>query len=375
MSSEIRNSGETPVYPVIMAGGSGIRFWPMSRKSRPKQFLSLFGGASLLEMTVERMCALAPPNQVVVVTSDALESEVHRLLPTLPRENVLAEPTARNTAAAIGFAAVNLVQRDPDAIMAVMPSDHFIGDSVAFTRVSRAALEYAKEGRIVTLGVTPTRPETGYGYIRFADFVAPPIGGENNESGECRARNIAAFVEKPNSETALGYLKEGRYLWNSGMFFFKAQVILDEMEKFLPDLHAGLLELQEGVHGEQDSETFAARYQTLRSISIDFGVMEHTDKIVVIPANIGWSDVGSWSVFEDVAEKEGANVAKGDCVLLDSADNIAYADTGHVVAALGVEDLVIAVSGGAVLVCPKNRSQEVRRLVEEIRQRGWSRVL
>ena len=358
-----------------MAGGSGVRFWPMSRRTRPKQFLSLLGDESLLEMTVERLCGLAPRDQVVVVTSRKISGEVSRLLPELPEENIFVEPTARNTAAAIGYAAILLQQWDPDAVMAVMPSDHFISDMAGFSRVSKAALAHAEEGHIVTLGVTPTRPETGYGYIRFADFVPMAGGEEQPDVPECRARNIAAFVEKPNVDTALGYLKEGRYLWNSGMFFFRADVILQEIDTYLPDLGEGLRALIKAKSEGADQDVIDGMYKNLRAISIDFGVMESTDKIVVIPANIGWSDVGSWTVFEDVMEPEGENVTNGDTVVIDASNNVVHADSGHVIAALGVEDLVIAASGGAVLVCPKERAQEVRRLVDEIQRKGWTKYL
>lgn len=371
---EMKQRG-TSVYPVVMAGGSGVRFWPLSRRNKPKQFLSLLGDESLLEMTVERLCALAPRDQVVVVTSEKIAPEVNRLLPELPEANVLVEPTARNTAAAIGFAAQTLVKWDPDAIMAVMPSDHYIADEGAFSRVSNAAIRYAEQGHIVTLGVTPTRPETGYGYIRFSDFVSLGTGDEGTDLPDCRARNIAAFVEKPSVDVALGYLKEGRYLWNSGMFFFKAQVILDEIERYLPDLSEGLRNLEQAKAEGRDGDEIASLYKNLRSISIDFGVMEHTDKIVVIPANMGWSDVGSWTVFEDVMESEGGNITDGDTVLIDAMENVVYADSGHVIAVLGVSDLVVAASGGAILVCPKSRAQEVRRLVDEIQRRGWTKYL
>lgn len=375
MTREDGTVRSTSVYPVVMAGGAGVRFWPLSRRNRPKQFLSLLGEGSLLEMTVERMCSLAPRDQVVVVTSEKLAPEVNRLLPELPEDNVFVEPTARNTAAAIGYAALKLNEWDSEAVMAVMPSDHYIGDLPAFSRVSKTALKYAAQGHIVTLGVTPTRPETGYGYIRFSDFVASEPGDEANEVPECRARNIAAFVEKPSVDTALSYLKEGRYLWNSGMFFFRADVILEEIAKYLPDLYEGLVTMREAMKRGEDADVIAGMYKNLRSISIDFGVMENTEKIIVIPANIGWSDVGSWTVFDDVMESEGDNITNGDTILIDSSNNVAYADSGHIVAALGVNDLVVAVSSGAVLVCPKNRAQEVRRLVDEIQRKGWTKYL
>lgn len=357
------------VYPVIMAGGGGTRFWPVSRTRRPKQLLQLFGEETLLEQTVNRMLALAPPERTLVVTTESIAEEVRRLLPRLPAANVLLEPVGRNTAAAIAFSAAMALARDPKAIVAVVPSDHFIGDPETFARIAAAAVRYASAGHIVTLGIPPTRPETAYGYLKFGDFV--PL--DESVAVEPAARSIAAFVEKPNAETALRYLREGRFLWNSGMFFMRADRILAEVQRLLPELYRGIQMIADRIGTDQFDPTVAEVYPTLQSVSIDYGIMEHTEDILVIPAHIGWSDVGSWNVLDDLRDQDRENSEYGDVVALDAQGNVLYADAGCVVAVLGVSDLVVATSAGRVLVCPKERAQDVRRVVDELNRRGWTR--
>ena len=363
------------IYPVIMAGGAGTRFWPVSRQLRPKQLLRLFGERTLLEETVLRVLPLADPSRVVVVTGEGIAHEVRRLLPDVPAANVLAEPVGRNTAAAIGFAALAVRRMDPQGLLAVMPSDHFVTDLPAFLHVARSAAVYAADGAIVTLGITPTRPETGYGYIRFGDYVPPPEGASLPDGPVQAARSIGAFVEKPTQAVALGYLKEGRYLWNAGVFFFRADVILEEIERFLPELAAGLREVDAALDAPDPAAVLREVYPRLLSTSIDYGVMEHTDRIVVVPSSFGWSDVGSWQSLEDFREDGAANATQGDVVTVDASDNVLFASEGMVVAAIGVEGLVVAASSDGVLVCPKDRSQDVRRVVDELRRRGLERLL
>lgn len=363
------------IYPVIMAGGAGTRFWPVSRQLRPKQLLRLFGERTLLEDTVERVLPLADASRVIVVTSEGIGDEVRALLPDLPACNVLCEPVGRNTAAAIGFAAAFVARTDPTGLLAVMPSDHFVSDVPGFLHVARSAALYAQEGAIVTIGVTPTRPETGYGYIRFGDYVQPPEGATLPEGPVHVARSIGAFVEKPTQAVALGYLKEGRYLWNAGVFFFRADVILGEIARFLPELDAGLKEVAAALDAPDPAEALREVYPRLLATSIDYGVMEHTDRIVVVPSSFGWSDVGSWQSLDDFRDPGAPNAVQGEVIAIDATDNILYGQGGMVVAAVGVEGLVVAASPDAVLVCPKDRSQDVRRVVEELRRRGLDRLL
>ena len=309
---------------------------------------------------------------MLIITSADLVGTISGLMPELPLENVIGEPNARNTAAAIGLAAVAALKKDPNAILAVMPSDHFISDEESFVRICHSAIRYAERGLIVTLGITPTRPETGYGYIRFSDFIEDM---EEPLEVEHQARHMDAFVEKPNVETALGYLKEGRYLWNSGMFFFQARTILEEMARYLPDVYEGMRTIAEAWGTPEGEAVLADVYSNVQSISIDYGVMEKTEKLVVIPASMGWSDVGSWEVLGDWQEEGSDNMELGNVIAIEANNNVLCADEGHMVAAIGVQDLVVAVSNGAVLVCPKERSQDVRRVVDELRKRNHSDFL
>jgi mannose-1-phosphate guanylyltransferase len=363
------------VWPVIMAGGAGTRFWPVSRQSRPKQLLRLFGGKTLLEQTLDRVSPLADSERTLVVTSETIAGEVRRLLPALPEGNVLAEPVGRNTAAAIGFAATVVARTSRRGVLAVMPSDHYVADQEAFLKAARSAVLYAAEGSIVTLGITPVRPETGYGYIRFGDYVQPPEQPGQSSGQVLAARSIGAFVEKPTQTTALSYLKEGRYLWNAGIFFFRADVILSEIEKFLPELHEGLREVGAALDAPDAEEQLRSIYPRLLATSIDYGVMEHTDRIVVIPSSFGWSDVGSWQSLDDFRGSEDANAEQGDVVVIEARDNVLFAEDGTLVAVVGVEGLVVAATKDAVLVIPKDRSQDVRRVVDELKKRGLENLL
>lgn len=364
------------IYPVVMAGGSGTRFWPASRKNRPKQLLPLLGDTTLLQQTVERLRPLAPPERTLVVTAADIVSEVRAQAPTIPDQNVLVEPVGRNTAAAIGFAAVVALARDPMAILAIVPSDHYIADHNAYLRVCVSAVRYAASGYIVTLGITPVRPETGYGYIRFSDFVQTRHDSKDPVEAEHVARNIAAFVEKPNAETAIRYLREGRYLWNSGMFFVRARSILDEIGLYLPDLRFQIDRIADSLSGPMADAVLRDAYQEMRSISIDYGVMEHSRRLVVIPSSFGWSDVGSWDVLSEFGSGEDPGGASfGEVVALDCEDNVLYAERDKVVAAIGVKGLIVALSGDAVLVCDKSRAQDVRRIVDALTRRGLTRFL
>jgi mannose-1-phosphate guanylyltransferase len=358
------------VFPVVMAGGAGTRFWPVSRVSRPKQLLNLFGTDSLIEHTVNRLASLAPMTQVLIVTGEAIASQVRDILPGLQADNIVVEPCARNTAPAIGLAAVVAMHRDPEAILAVMPSDHHIGDEEEFRRVARSAIHHALQGNLVTLGITPNRPETGYGYIQFGESIPQDVPlGDARESLRSAYR-ISRFVEKPSRERALTYLRDGSYLWNSGMFFFKASVILEEIASLMPALRAGLERLESAVGTSEWEQQLATVYADMEAMSIDYGIMEHSDRIVVLPASMGWSDVGSWGVLDEFGDHDSENVVVGEVWSRDSVDNVFYADGDHLIAAVGVKGLVVAVSQGAVLVVPKERSQEVRKVVAALQQKG-----
>lgn len=342
------------VYAVIMAGGSGTRFWPLSRRARPKQLLHL-GGApeSLLQATVRRLERLEiPPARVLVVTSALIAPAVREDLPTVPRENVLAEPAARNTAPCVGWAAHVAVARDPDAVLAVLASDHHIADEAAYAAVAQRAIDVAADGTLVTVGLKPTRPETGYGYLQLGEALG------------ASARRVLRFVEKPELARATDMVAAGDYLWNSGQFFFRADVILRELGTHVPELSRGLAELA------SDPSSLARIYGTLPRVSIDVAVMEKAARIAVVPGDFGWSDVGSFATAWELATKDaGGNAAPPDAVLVDTENCLVRAPAGKVVALIGVSDLVIIDTGDALLVMPRDRAQDVKKVVDALTAR------
>ena len=350
-------------YAIIMAGGSGTRFWPLSRSNRPKQFLSLGPDSrSLLRATAERVWALIPPERTFVVTSELLADQVERELPELSSPQILAEPVGRNTAPCIGWAATHVKRLDPDAVMTVLPADHYIGDTDAFLETLRQGLEAATHGDYVTIGIRPTRAETGYGYIE--------VGGEL-DPGVFRARR---FVEKPNRQRAEQFVASGRFLWNSGMFFFLASRILQAIDRHLPGLGEQLRGYEEAAASGREAEVVSETYATLPAVSIDHGIMEKVDSVSVVPGSFDWSDLGSWtSAWELSSRDDHGNVLPEGGLSIDADGNYAWAPDGKLVALVGVKDLVVVDSGDALLVIPRERAQDVREIVAALRERGDER--
>ena len=345
-------------YAVIMAGGSGTRFWPLSRRGRPKQFLRLGpNNHTLLRATAERAWSLIPAERTLVVTSEALGALVAEELPELPDENILREPVGRNTAPCVGWAAVHVQRRDPDALMAVLPADHYVGNAEAYAATLRRCLEAAEHGDLVTIGIRPTRAETGYGYVEAGPELSP---------GVYRARR---FVEKPNRQRAEQFLSSGRFLWNSGMFFFQASRILEAIGEHLPGLGTQLTEYANaGADGEP--ALVSATYASLPSISIDHGVMEKGGDVSVAPADFEWSDLGSWASVWELAERDELdNVLPKGAVTIDTEGVYARTTDGKLIALLGVKDLVIVDTEDALMIAPRERSQEVRALVKKLNDR------
>ncbi len=360
------------LFGLLLAGGKGKRFWPLSREDHPKQLLQLFSQNTLIEETYDRVRPLIPMNRVMLATSQTLAIRFRRLFNDLEPDNFIIEPIPRNTAPCIAVAARRCLVRDPDAIMAVLPSDHYVADPAGFRDVLTAAANHAAHGKIVTLGITPTHPETGYGYIRFGDFEPDPEGMECRH----RSRTLAAFVEKPDPETAFSYLKTGRYLWNSGIFIFRADVILDAFRDHLPDVYeqsAKLLALESVT--EPDQAAILDAWKSMEPISIDYGVMEKlTGGVVVIPSSFGWSDVGSWRALASFPSGETQNFEVGRVVTVDSHDNVLYSTSG-LLATIGLNNMVVVVTRGAVMVCPLDRTQDVKELVNEIERRNLTEYL
>lgn len=351
-------------HAVVMAGGSGTRFWPLSRMARPKQLLALGPSEhSLLRCTVDRVAPLIAPERVIVVTNARIADAVAADLPEVPRANVLAEPEGRNTAPCIGWAAVRALSVDADAVLVVLPSDHHIHDEDRFRAVLERAVRAAEGGALVTCGIEPTRPDTGYGYLELGDTL---------DDG---SRRCVRFVEKPDRARAETFVASGRYLWNSGLFVFRADAILAAIRTHLPALSAELDAVAAALAEGSDAAVIAARYGAMPSISIDHGVMEKADDVVVVPGSFGWSDLGSYETAWELAPKDAnGNATRGDAtVLVDARSNFVRVPEGKVVALVGVSDLVVVDTGDALLVMPRDRSQDVRAIVDALAARGDSR--
>ena len=359
-----------------MAGGGGTRLWPASRKKRPKQFLPLLpGGRTLLGATVERTAKIAPPERTLVVTAAQQVDDVLRTAPSVPRENIVIEPQARNTAACIGLGALEVLRRDPGGVVAVVPSDQHATrpDGYAQALVEACAVA-ARAPVVVTVGIKPTGPETGYGYLEVGaarDGAGRAAVSGVREAGDPTVVSVASqvqrFVEKPDRATAEKYLRAGNYLWNSGMFFFAARRIIDEIRRWRPDLGAIL----DGI--AKEPARVGELYPQAPSISIDYAVAEKLgpDEIWVVPGDFGWSDVGSWSALAEVVPADAhGNHALADAVTVDAHGNVLYAEGKRVIAAVGVHDLVIVATDEAVLVLPKDRAQDVKEIVRALESTG-----
>ncbi len=347
-----------------MAGGSGTRFWPLSRKARPKQLLPLAGETSLLHRTVARIAPIVPPERVLVVTSEALLAPSRAELPQLPQENFLAEPTGRNTAPCIAWAAATIRRRDPDGVLAVLAADQHVTDEDEYRAVCERAFAAAEGGALITVGIAPTRPETGYGWLELGAEVTPGV------------REVARFVEKPDLTKAEAYLAGGKHLWNGGQFFFRADAIAAAIETHLPELAAGIAAIDAAAARGDEAAEVRARYGTLPSISIDHGVMEHAAQVRCVVGDFGWSDVGSWTSAWELAPHDGSHnaVEEAQAVLIDAQGNYVRAPAGKVVALVGLEDLIVVDTPDALLVMPRSRAQDVRAIVTALQSKAPDRL-
>jgi mannose-1-phosphate guanylyltransferase len=346
------------LHAVLLAGGSGTRFWPLSRTRKPKQFLRLVTGRTLLAETYVRVLPLAPAARTWVVCGSAHADGVREALPDLPGAHLVVEPAARNTAPAIGLAAVHVLRDDREAVLLVLPSDHHIADPQRFRDALQTAARVARQGDLVTLGIRPTRAETGYGYLRR---------GVEREPGVFA---VEAFVEKPDAATAQRYLADARYSWNAGIFVLRADAYLEALRRHLPAVHGGLQEIA------ADPARAAEVFPRLPSISIDYGVMEpeskSTRRIALVAAEeMGWSDVGSFATLPEVRELDArGNAVSGDALTIDCADCVVLADAGRLVAVVGMKGACVIDAGDALLVVPRERAQDVRAVVEALKGQG-----
>lgn len=354
-------------YVVIMAGGSGTRFWPLSRRKTPKQLLTLFGRKTLLEAAVARIQTVIPPERTYIFTNDMVRGKIVRLLPRIPGSQIVAEPAARNTAPTIGLAAQEILRRDPNGVMVVLPSDHVIDKPEAFRRDLGAACRWAAvEGRSVVLGIKPTRPDVGYGYVRFGRQEGVADGRE--------VFRVEKFTEKPALPIARKFLASGKYRWNGGMFVWRASTMLRNLQEFQPQMARSLARIDQ-AGGVRARATFRRIYPTLEKISIDFALMQQISNVFGVSADIGWSDVGSWAVAYDLNPKDAqGSVQPRPTIALNSARNMIVSPHKQVVT-VGVHDLVIVETEDALLVCKRDDSQNVGKAVQELERRGKRELL
>ena len=350
---------------VILAGGSGTRLWPLSTPSFPKQFLPLPNGRSLIQESLARIEKLVSPERTWVVTGRSMVELVHEHLPPVPVPHILGEPVGRNTSAAIAWAAGTIARRDPQAIMAVLTADHVITKVDVFNQALRLAARLAEQGYLVTLGIKPTAPETGYGYIRYA----APL----TEGFEHQAYYGERFVEKPDAATALAYLQDGHYVWNSGMFIWKVETILAEIHMHLPELARKIDMIVDAMGTARERATLDELWPTLQSISIDYGVLEKTKNLVVIPADIGWNDVGNWEQYGALFPADEHMVRRvGHHEGLGGRNIFVYNNTSRQVFTIGLEDVVVIEVEDKTVICHKDSVQRVKELAESQQRKGVS---
>ena len=344
-------------WGVVPAGGSGTRLWPVSRASQPKFLLPLLGDRSLLQQTADRLGDLTSPERTMVVCGPAHAAPVARQLPGLPEANVVVEPSPKGTCAAIALAAALIARQEPDAVMGSFAADHDVRDRPAFARAVRAAVDAAAAGWLVTVGLTPTRPETGYGYIERTDdpVLDAPTG---------RVFRAARFVEKPDRARAEAFVTSGRYLWNASMFVWGVRTFLDELDRLQPALASGIARIADAWDTPRRDAIAAEVWSGLPSTSIDEGIMELSDRVAVVPAAMGWSDVGDWHGLGDLLTRDAAgNSVRADVVQTEATNNVVWSGTGRVIALVGLDNLVVVDAPDALLIADRAKAQEVRRIV------------
>lgn len=355
-------------YGVIMAGGGGTRFWPLSRQNTPKQLLNLTGKELMVNEAIDRLSCIVDKKDIFIVTNTAQAEAMEKATEgRITANHILCEPSARNTAACIGYAAMEILKKYGDGIMVITPSDAFIKDTAEFTRVLREAVNAAEEqDKLVVIGIAPTFPATGYGYIKY------------DKNQEAKAKTVAEFKEKPDMETAKLYVSAGTYAWNSGMFIWKASVILDRFKELIPDIFADLEKIGSAMGTEAEKSTIDTVYPAIRGISVDYGIMEPSASrgdILVVPGEFGWSDVGSWDMMDVLHEPDDrGNVVLGDAIAVNVTNSVIYSDR-KLVAAVGVDNLVIVESPDAIMVCKKDQAQDVKFIVEQLHGDGRKELL
>ncbi len=353
------------LYAVLMAGGVGSRFWPQSRRERPKQLLKIFSDRQMITETSERLTELVPAERQIIVTNELQKEGISNAVRGVIAENILIEPYGRNTAPCIGLAAVFLERLNPEAVMVVLPADHLISNKKRFLELLSVAAEFASEKNyLVTLGIKPSYPETGYGYIQAGESLALKDG--------VTISSVKTFAEKPNLETAKRFLESGDFSWNSGMFIWKVKTILEEIEEYMPDLFDGLMEIKSSLGTSSEKEVIAGVYKTLKKVSIDYGIMERSSRVATLSGDFGWNDVGSWDVVYDLVKKrdEDENVVldNAETVFINSGGNLISSSRKKLISLVDINNLIIIDTGDALLICPRGSSQDVKHIVDQLQK-------
>ncbi len=352
---------------VVMAGGSGTRLWPRSRQNRPKQFLDLIGERTMLQQTLDRISPLVPWHDIYIVTAREYAPLVEEQAKEVPPQNVILEPSGRNTAPCVALAAIHLARRGRDEPIVVLPADHYVGKPQELRRILQAAAKVAKRGFLVTLGIVPGWPETGYGYIKR--------GGKMDDVDGIPVYRVDRFTEKPNLQTAQRYLSSGGYYWNSGMFVWTANTILSEIATHMPELYDQIMRVDTVLGTEREWETLTCVWERVQPQSIDYGVLERSRNTVVMPADIDWSDVGDWAALTSILScDELGNTVHSDHLGIDTKNTLVFG-SGRLIATIGLDGMIVVDTGDALLICPKERAQQVKDLVDRLKGMGRTDLL
>ena len=348
-------------WAVIPAGGSGSRLWPLSRSARPKFLLPLLGQQSLLQETFDRLLRLTAPDRILVVCGPAHAAAIARQLPQLPSANIIVEPSPNGTGPALALASALIARVDPGAIMGSFAADHDIADPDAFVAAVQTAIQAARGGDLVTIGLTPTRPETGYGYIERTDEVV--LRAEDRV-----AYRAARFIEKPDLERASAFVASGKFLWNAGMFVWQVRALGAELQRLQPEIADGVREIARAWESRDQERVTARIWASLPDITIDHGIMEHAARVAVVPAEIGWSDVGDWSGLGELIEQDGlGNSVRGELLSIETTNSVIWSETGRMVAMVGLDNIIVVDTEDALLVVDREKSQEVKKVVEKLK--------
>ena len=345
------------MYAVIMAGGRGTRFWPLSRDRMPKHLLAITGTKTIIQQTIERIRPLIPERNIYIITNKDHYDEIRRQCPNVPEANIIAEPMGRNTAPCIGLAAAYIRRRNTDGVMAVLPADHLITDEDRFLETLVVADKMAQTGpHLITIGIPPTAPETGYGYIEEGEQLTSIDG--------YTVYKVGSFREKPDRTTAEEFIQTGTFYWNSGTFIWKASTILDAIGRFIPDLSEGLTTIERAIGTDSEDNVIREVYKSINAISIDYGVMEKVEGPLLIKGRFGWNDIGSWDALYDVFTKDTeGNAVRGRVITVDTHGSVVYSPD-KLVAMVGVDNLVVVETDDALLICNRNACQDVKRIVD-----------